>query len=231
MSDLLDRLIRRATGAPSRVEPALPSAYESMGPSDSMVPVQQPQASESDPVVAPEARVNGETKKLLPRADVHQQVHSQRNAYEPRPREEGASVADAPALPRVQIALSPTREDGMQTRERKPTGMEEPEPQPREPATPGGRMKVHAASWPSDSALPAMVKTVRKESRSQSIPHASTSPKIATPEAVAPVEVQVTIGHVEVRTAAAVPAAPPRRVARPSVSLEDYLRRRNGGAR
>jgi hypothetical protein len=51
------------------------------------------------------------------------------------------------------------------------------------------------------------------------------------PIEVQPVDVHVTIGHIEVRTAA--PPTPVPRTARPrpGVSLDDYLRRRSGGSR
>ena len=50
-------------------------------------------------------------------------------------------------------------------------------------------------------------------------------------ETAPPVEVQVTIGHIEVRTAPANAPAPQRRAPRPGVSLDDYLQRRNRGGR
>jgi hypothetical protein len=53
----------------------------------------------------------------------------------------------------------------------------------------------------------------------------------ARPEPVPPVEVHVTIGHIEVRTAPSSAPAPRRPAARPGLSLDAYLRRRDGGGR
>jgi hypothetical protein len=82
--------------------------------------------------------------------------------------------------------------------------------------------------------LPVTVR--REDERAPHQPgHAATPARRAgatRPVEPEPVEVQVTIGHIEVRAAA--PAlAPPPRIARPGpgVSLDDYLRRRNGVAK
>jgi hypothetical protein len=49
--------------------------------------------------------------------------------------------------------------------------------------------------------------------------------------AAATVTVNLTIGHIELKSAPSAPPKPARRPAPPRVSLDDYLKRRNGGAR
>jgi hypothetical protein len=70
--------------------------------------------------------------------------------------------------------------------------------------------------------------------RAENLPPQPRKPRLAADgisEAAPPVEVQVTIGHIEVRTAPASLPAPARRAPRAGVSLNEYLRRRNGGTR
>ena len=77
----------------------------------------------------------------------------------------------------------------------------------------------------------------RSSAREEVVPVERNAPskQVAASHALAsqPVEVHVTIGHIEVRSAPPAAAIPPPRVARPrtGMSLDDYLQRRNGGAR
>jgi hypothetical protein len=231
MNDLLSRLIGRATGAPSRVEPVLPSRYEPVGTPDWLAPFEQAELNEPKPVAGREARVHQEMNARVPGESV-QQADPERIVYEPGPRQNVSPVAEAPIVPPVPAASISMREDGIQLPHRRPaTIVTEPEQRRSEPPTRVERAEVRAASAPSVPPSSAMVKAAREESRPHSIPHASTPPHITRFEAAAPVEVQVTIGHIEVRIAGAAAAAPQPRISRPTVSLENYLQRRNGGGR
>jgi len=87
----------------------------------------------------------------------------------------------------------------------------------REPAAP-------TPSWPPDGAGASVVRDAPSGGQAPREPIPPPAPQGP------PTEVHISIGHIEVRSAPPAPA--PRKPAlRPRVTLDDYLRRRNGGAR
>jgi hypothetical protein len=238
MSDLLSRLIGRATWAPSRVEPVLPSLYESAGAPEVPAPVEQAAMREAELVdgretpARPDRKAPAQAPALIT-APVVSVPHAslERVAEQPERRKELSPRAEPPSVSPPPAASNSTSIDGIQPPWRRPATIPtEPQRRPTWPADrveeTDGRPTVLAAALP----LPAVVKGTRNRSRPQSKPPAP-APKHARAEAAVPVEVQVTIGHIEVRTAPATASLPQRRISRPAMSLEDYLRRRNGGAR
>jgi len=90
----------------------------------------------------------------------------------------------------------------------------------REPAVP-------TPPWPRDEAGASVPRTERPHEqapREPSPPASSPSPQGAS------TEVHISIGHIEVRSAPRA-AAPRKPAPRPRVTLDEYLRRRNGGTR
>jgi hypothetical protein len=228
MSDLLGRLIDRAAGAPSRVEPVLPSRYESVGALDTAGPLEQ--TVTRGRVDASDARTN-QQKALEPRRASAQPTHVERIIEGSAPASELPPVMNTTAVPLAAVASDSVPEQRVQSSPLV-VGANATEPL-RVSSEPPSRVKEREVPEPGSTIVPSIpvVKVVREASRPQPSQHAPAPPGIAHVEAAAPVEVQVTIGHIEVRTAPAAAPIPQRRIPRPTVSLEDYLRRRNGGAR
>jgi hypothetical protein len=109
-------------------------------------------------------------------------------------------------------------------------------PETEQPGARAEEVKPRGA-WPVREEHAPSVREVRVErERFSGLPENSPlpalSPMRALPkEAVGPTEVHVTIGHIEVRAAAAPARTAARKATPPSVSLQEYLSRRNGGPR
>jgi hypothetical protein len=108
-----------------------------------------------------------------------------------------------------------------------------PQPRPRAIENPAQRApaapETSAPPDPSDRDGSLEVFTPAPVER-----RAANRERIAPPaHAPAPetVTVNLTIGHIELKSAPSTPPKPVRRPAPPRVSLDDYLKRRNGGAR
>jgi hypothetical protein len=257
MSDLLGRLISRAKGVSSTVEPILASRYEAPRAFDALPVLESgadggltskvqnaPRASDQPREAVRESRQDldsyEEPKPTRIQHDfnsddrdgpVRRSVPALLRVHPPRTPRQPASpgpVEQAPSMPSA--AEPPSLRGPAESRAIVETVVEE-----RKPRTDFAPIATIAEDRlaPMEN-LPVMVR--RADERTPHQPsHAATPARRAgatRPVEPEPVEVQVTIGHIEVRAAA--PAlAPPPRVARqgPGVSLDDYLRRRNGVAK
>jgi hypothetical protein len=238
MSDLLGRLISRAKGATPGVEPILTSRYE--------VPV-----AFEPPPMAPEAREprppssfsatdeDSSTRPAEVLTERPRRFSSPEESPEARPERNPATKVsvreDRPAPPAhgasargLQSWAHPVEEraepDHGEPEGRIEVRVEENEARTLNPPS----VTREARAVPTEN-LPVMVR--RDERRLPQSPHSR--PPVSRYEASQPVEVQVTIGHIEVRSAPAPPSVAAPKVARPRVamSLDDYLQRRNGGSR
>jgi hypothetical protein len=244
MSDVFSRTISRATGATSAVEPILTSRYEA--PATTEIPsLDQPTEMESTPVVPPRlphVRRSGqvaqpETQHAAPaRADV-------RAAEAPDPRRtppveefefgEATSTVSHTLPPRAADANLPrleARDDQSLTLRAEDHAREGHE---KESRGEGGDIQVRAVVKSDE-----VIRETLHHDRTVLVVRSGTDPvrdhdmttEASSGLSSAPAEVNVTIGAIEVRLAA--PANPPsRKAAPPRVSLDDYLRRRNGGPR
>ncbi|HEV2690486.1 MAG TPA: hypothetical protein VGV35_18140 [Bryobacteraceae bacterium] len=245
MSDLLSRLIGRARGVVSPVEPILASRYESLVSLEAQTPSESkegtatwqdakrvpPAGERNDEVIQAEGAPNAPARRLSPTRPQVERAESTPGGEDRRePRRESTSpfpaaaapahLEDLPNLPAAPSsepsAESPVSEIRAETTEVHATA--ESRGTRDEPAG-AGHIAVSVTRAEDRAAGAAMRQESVQPERSP----------------VQPVEVQVTIGHIEVRAAPVTrlnedPGRRPR-AARPAVSLDDYLRRRNGGAR
>ena len=229
MSDLLSRLVDRATGAPSRVEPVLPSLYEPVGAIDPL------------PVLEQSVTGGREDASVLPGQDGARTVPHAGEPFRFAPKSAEAAkgwLTTAPAEPKPTLSLAIPVAPPVQASEvrvGRPEGQDELDSRPTQGRThsianndkagavePVVSAVSVAPAAKAGGAAESVLPVVQGKRARQSMPAGPTS---------APVEVQVTIGHIEVRTAAPPPQVPQRRPSGPTVTLEDYLRRRNGAAR
>jgi hypothetical protein len=230
MSDLLKRMIHRASGGNSPVEPLLASRYEpQMSPMAELAPA--PAAVERAPVrqiERPGEQPTAEVTATKVREDEWRPDVSE----QPVPaRMEEASVTHVPSTGRL-VPPPVSRQDANALRERLPI----PD------AANGG----HAQSaGPTEHTLQVPARTILSETETRAaertrplmtteearVELTTIRPKAPTPAA----DIEITIGHVELRMSAPAPPQPKpqlqSRPAQPRLSLDDYLRRRNGGAR
>jgi len=243
MSDLLERMIARANGSLPAVEPVLRARYETARDAPALAEFRTEETSipagdrgpeeAEQPTGLAAVKANREQARAEAVERGAMLVTEQRDEWrdertmrpetkgpvEPPARTVAASEiqsppglpnsprVDAPAPAPIQIAAKQSTGTAIDFR----TEIAEPTAAPLEPAA--RRSKV-----PVEATRPENPSTRRRESeiRSQALAQ--------------PVEVHVSIGHIEVRQPA--PAQPgPRPAAKPQVSLDDYLRRRNGAAR
>jgi hypothetical protein len=246
MSDLLTRLIGRAVRAESPVEPILGSRYTPAAPLE--VP---PDAALMEPAQAdferrvfarPEIHTQAEE---LPRIEAARETPGVEDGLRTEPRRRrDPEQRDFPAPPdgiepilrqtpeREEILRAPAEAESMRAIQPR---LRERSDGVREDHTPIEAVKTHA-----ENPLPAIERRLeriqetprveridRLENRRDPAPFAAES---RSPELLPPVEVHVSIGHIEVRPAA--PAPPPARpVQKPHLTLDEYLRRRNGDSR
>lgn len=247
MSDLLGRLISRAKSDSSPVEPILSSRYEVPAPLD--LPLAAPRGGETRANHSTDRREDRggpeeEFSEARPRVDVSREELRLTNAEEDEVSNDSKravhqEAAEQPARP-VQTRPLASRVDPverspvhptLESQEHVQTGAEQIEIRtftelmavPEKPVVPRENLSIS-------------VKRAEQRPEQQSVPSISSSssrPEDAAKQ-VEPqsIEVHVSIGHIEVRAAAPAQAPPPR-IARPraSVSLDDYLKRRNGGSR
>jgi hypothetical protein len=225
MNDLLNRMITRVTRPVSQVEPVLASRYEPTAPLD--IPV-IPELSkpggvrtriESAPV-AEDRDEDADRSRDPSRAPEPPPFQA---AFQERPEpckvekssvEEIVDLANAAAIenkPRTDLTLLPPqeryrREIEVHTEVIKVQGVD---------ASPG-------AIYPERPTV--SFKSINN------VPRTRAAHGVAEKQGETPLEVNVTIGHIEVRAAAPV-KTPVRKTTPPRVSLDDYLNRRNGGAR
>jgi len=223
MSDLLSRMIARATRPVSRVEPILASRYESP------VAIEAPLAVESMQQPAP--RVLAE--RVPEFADREEEItYSESPLANPAPKLEhnAASVENAQAsrmlsslVPATVVEIDSPVAASLETA----SANDDPRSAPQavnlvqEVEVHAQRVEITSLERAEIHNEIAAVKTETGKRRRAEVD------EFSQPE---PVEVHVTIGHIEVR-AAPVPKAPVRRTAPPRVSLDDYLKRRNGALR
>jgi len=255
MSDLLSRIVARARGLASPVEPILASRFEPHVAFD--VP------RNGEPGVLPVSRAAAElpaqqSARPVDSTELTPAAGTRAPSAQPRPPRDPArrDVEREAEVPLEAIAVSETTTP--KAHYDLPTAWSRVEAETEETVTAPAivrAVKPHVDEPHFEDATtylevpvavtleemetqprpartrPSPVKVVRPEIH---IPQAQPGPRMAEvhPEPARPIEVQVTIGHIEVRSAAVQQAPPaPRRIARPSVSLDDYLRRRNGDAR
>ena len=254
MSGLLTRLIVRAVRTESPVQPILSSRYSPPEPvASAMAPTLTEEISrnvETAPqgVRAQSAgpaepdRVEAEfNEERLPEPDIAVQVIQTRADTRP------PSAVPPPARvgPEPSIEAAPENPPRKQERFDEPSTpparppapilvrSHEPAVEPPlagfEPSTPGKRLETVTEGQAEADPMPALI--VREERVRE------TSPLLTSfvverrdNDPQPPVEVHVSIGHIEVRSAE--PPKPPTKPAtKPHLSLEEYLRRRNGALR
>jgi hypothetical protein len=227
-------MITRATRAVSPLEPILASRYEPLGAIDAPAPAaelsEQPATrtiAERIPLAADRDAEVTRTENPIARAEPGRVIELERIA----PHAENSPVPRPVAVEIDSLVLAPARPA--------PT-KDEPRLTPRV-LDPLRKIEVHTqrieVSSIERTETEIRSELIRSELASVTPPRVDDRPNRANMRAEAvesrrtePVEVHVTIGHIEVRAAA--PAkAPVRRPAPPRVSLDDYLKRRNGGAR
>lgn len=244
MSDFLGRLISRARGA-STAEPILSSRYEA------------PLALETTPVVdATTRRRSTNSVEYMPPVSANQSQRDFAPHEEPEP-ETGRLPHDFPPDDRDESAqpdrtLSPIHpvlahrqpiwpepaEVAASTPDR--LGPRDSRDSPEPPVIVGTvveKQKPGTSFFTVAALMEDLPVTVRRgdERAHHAINPSAPATKrhhATLPVEPQPVEVQVTIGHIEVRAAAPVPTASPRIAGpHPGLSLDDYLRRRNGAPR
>jgi len=231
MSDLLSRVIHRASGAASRVEPLLASRYEPQaamethaGEAAEPAAVRRVEESQaSAPVEATKAREVREEEV--------------QEFWEPQPardrRREEASPRHPALLPAAATVRQATAHEVERERVMKTAIPLAPVTPVEVPLSRDGMREIRVETS-------EQIRTDRHtEARilEKAPPPAAAPARIETaaPQALRSGDIEVTIGHIELRMAAAprpAPQAQPRpRPAQSRLSLDDYLRRRNGGAR
>lgn len=230
MSDLLSRMITRATRPISRVEPILSSRFEPAAALEAPVPAE---------VHPPPAR-RAAMERIPPAADREDDV-AETESPVIRPESQAPVVEVERIAPREEHSPSPA------PLALRPVASDSPLP---------GPSIVHRQILVQAADLVRVVEIQQQRVEAPAIERTEIRSEVLRTEATVvvparaddrarranrraepsekartePVEVHVTIGHIEVRAAA--PVAPPvRRPSPPRISLEDYLKRRSGGAR
>jgi hypothetical protein len=222
MSDLLSRMISRASGAASPVEPLRASRYEPQLPLVAPPPA-EPSAVRH--VVEQLAPVQVTKAREIREEDVREVSPPQSVAE--RPREE-------PAPPRP--SLRPVAASGSRAPVR------ERERVIQSPPAPVTRIEPHEVRIDAtERTSPNHTETRVAESAQPAAPTQTAAPPAPPPAAPRidtiardlprSFDIEITIGHIELRMAPPPrPAAHPKprpRAAQPRLSLDDYLRRRN----
>jgi len=234
MSDLLTRLAARATGAPPRVQPVLASRYEPAPfvPGNLVEPSEAPVATDAPPTkpeprqMLERAEAVGESRPLAP---------SRREAgREPEPPERMVELQ--PERVTVPPAAEPARRTSTPisrlTRSSRPERtIEPPVAATMLPDTPVPPLQPTATVREvQQPASPTRLITENARPIEAHVPPASE--RLARASEQPPPDVQITIGHIELRMAAPRPVVQqPRRPFQPRVTLDEYLRRQNGGSR
>jgi len=194
---------RAAAARPSGPAAAMPaSAEHRAAPIREPAPVQG-LLSRSTPLPPPPAAASNRPAALLatPASTPHAAA--------------GSTATDAPQRSPLRPALRQPGADPVEARAA-------PRPRPVETASPAGVLRPQAAQ-----AAPSVMLLARAQARSP-----AQAPGFAR-AAAAPVPVQISIGRLEVRAAPPAAADRPRPAgpAAPRLSLDNYLRSRNGAAR
>ena len=221
MSDLLSRMIDRASGAASPVEPVLGSRYEPQTPfAPASVLAEQATAPQTEELERPAPTTHSILRRprLGSLQDEAEQPKPAPQLYRPEPEPPPQTNRPVPAqidaaLPRERLVVrgsSPStraesREIRIEATERTST------------------------NWRSETRIAEKTQPVVRA------PSPTTQNEAIPLEAPRPTDIEISIGHVELRMVAparpAVHLQPRTRPAHPRLSLDDYLRRRNGGAR
>lgn len=220
MNDLLSRMLMRVT-QPSPVEPVLPSRYERTGAFDSGEMFERVE-SEREPGIESRAMTGRLTEQEDPEAlSVPARKMVRRRNAEVEEGEKSSHAAELRGIEEGQRRRSLDEDVSRRETERRVAAevVRHEGPLPvREERVPSVREvrieRERVAAFPENARLRPLSPT-----------------RELAQEAARPTEVHVTIGHIEVRAAAAPAKAPARKAAPPSVSLQEYLARRNGGSR
>jgi hypothetical protein len=242
MSDFFEQILARSFGVTAEVRPRLPSRFEAAdgGKFGAQEPAladveaqagddarQKPRSSTGPTNTEPEEKAERPSppRAVRPRPVVVPVPPETRTGLRPQPTDDSAT-ASAPIPPRPR-----TDEDGR-------TSGDQPEVFERERRRPGPK-DASATGGPPDSPVTDIA---RPTEAPRIIPRPALNKPVATPpiardgENKAPANtVMVTIGRIKVSVAPAPPRpasvrranAPPK----PARSLDDYLRRRDGGQR
>lgn len=221
MSDLLSRVIHRASGVASPVEPLLASRYEPQAPAVDI------QAAEPAVVRGAEQSQTPAPMKVTKAREVREedvQEFAEPKSDSERRREEVAPRRAEVQSAAVPVRQAPVRERVMETASSNPTEL---------PFARGGLREIHVETAERTTTdRHTETRVVEKAPTPAAVPARieSTAPQVARSG-----DIEITIGHIELRMAAPPrPAPQPQTRPRPAqsrLSLDDYLRRRNGGAR
>lgn len=222
MTDLLDRLITRATRAVSPVEPILASRYEPRVANDSLATESNQRrttvAAESSQQPAPRAIAAGPppTERVLASPPPIRAMELGRVTVRADTVPSAIEIeSPVPMSETTNLPLTPRQVDPIWTVEGHTQRVEGPSVDLAEMGSESTRAERVPVGPPSLRDRPS-----RTSTRAQSVES----------ERADPVEVHVTIGHIEVRAAPSAKAPVPR-TALPRLSLGDYLKRRNGRVR
>jgi hypothetical protein len=218
MSDLLSRLIQRASGTPSPVEPVLGSRYEPQG---SFVPASLPleetantkaKKSETAPVVLPPQRLESIRTVAAEPQPAAERPHDEPVSRPTRAAHPVSPPIESPAARELVIERMLPAVSEIESRE--------------------VRIEVDR----STANLPAEPRIAERKPATVSLaPRSDVRSEPIGVEALQSPDIEVSIGHIELRMVApARPALQPQarpRHANPRLTLDEYLRRRNGGGR
>jgi hypothetical protein len=230
-------MIARTSGALSPLEPILASRYEPAGLTEAPGPGEQAETFET---------IESAQAEVSPAAEAQESVNTfQLEGRDPLPAPALAPLANAPregrtrpAEPRELTEVRPagkavTMPDDARQSEKRELSHRTQE----SPSDPGGR-EVITETIQSRIVTKSITqeRDMFRPEQVVAVPGSAHMAKHGRPDAAssvlpaAPMEVNVTIGAIEVRLAQ--PAKPAvRKAATPRVSLGDYLSRRNGGPR
>ncbi len=238
MSDYLTRLIDRSVGLPPQIEPLIAPIYAPSGQVLSEM-VERPAVSESSPA----AKIETLQKEASPGA-----------AENARPVEAALSRAESmpsrPLAPRrvTQVAFPIGENDRPHSRKTSPRDTPRPAPpasraeiSPTAPPPIPGPTELVSKEKNQIGVQPELIRTeliskgkdrmvVPPELISHLKPATAPAVSLLQPSPKEPPAIHVSIGRVEVRAIMPPVAAPkPTPPSAPKLSLEDYLKQRNGG--
>jgi hypothetical protein len=230
MSDYLTRLIERSLGLPPQIEPLVAPIHAPTGLVLSET-VETPSASESSPAAKIETSQQDALPGVAVNARAAEPAFSQRGSQPARP---------SSALPESQTEFPIEKKDdrlrpiesGPKVRSHQASSASRPEAVDITIASPPAPVPP-----PSPLATPIVSQrttqiVVQPELISHFKPAATPAVSLLQPSPKEPPAINVTIGRVEVRAVMPRVAVPkPAPPSPPKLSLEDYLKQRNGGAR
>jgi hypothetical protein len=227
MSMLLDRMIARARGPLSAVQPVVPSLLAPDPPT-------REDAQESLTVGAPASRRSaGQSIEVSPRPPLQGALRPQSHASSSQPAPLTAGPKNLLPHSHPQNESRPGQSHTVALSEMRSAAV------PGETPPPAVRASAQPLAEEPTPAAKAVVPAFRRETHTEKATAAAyDSPAIPSPEKAAPqitlpdplVEVNVSIGSIDFRTAR--PAEPPRRAEpHPRVTLDSYLQRGRRDAR